>query len=78
MERLRLSRTATMRVLAEEIESVALKGRALTTVLKEQVKDEVQDGLVRILGDIMADLEELIPTVRALAKAPAAAVEPAA
>ena len=78
MEKLRLNKTASMRVLAEEIESVALKGRALATVLEEQVKDEVQDGLVRILGDIMTDLEELIPTARALAQAPTAAVEPAA
>ena len=78
MEKLRLSRVASTRVLAEELETVALKGRALTTVFKKEVKDETQDGLVRILDDVMTDLEELIPTARALAHAPSAAVEPAA
>ena len=72
------SREAVGRELADQLDLVALRARALTTVLEKEVKDEVQDGLIHILDDLVTDLEELLPAARALARRPSPAAEPAA
>jgi hypothetical protein len=78
MGQVRLTKVAGVRILAEELETLALKGRAVATVLKESAEDEIQEGLIIILGDLMTDLEELLPMARALRKDPSRLVEPSA
>ncbi len=59
MPKLKLTQNGTMGVLADELDSISCKLNAVTTVLLERMKDEVQHGLLSVLEGLVCDLEEL-------------------